>query len=348
MTLIDIVERGFVPDWLVRIGIRRMLKQRLLDAGNSSAPEFAAWLRQQPVAIAAELANSQHYEVPVEFFRAILGPRLKYSCCLFADGLRSLAQAEEAMLDLTCQRAEIADGMDILELGCGWGSLSLWIAERYPNCRVLAVSNSRSQKEHIEASCCEKHVCNIEVVTANVADFSASRHYDRVISVEMFEHMRNYERLLERVADWLVPGGKLFVHIFCNRDFAYSFEIDGDGDWMARHFFTGGIMPSFDLFDQFDRHVEVHRRWFMDGHHYARTCEAWLLNLDSQQANLTNLFSNGIGATAVSVALQRWRIFLMACAELFAFGDGKQWGVGHYLFEPVRRFANASSMGSVL
>jgi cyclopropane-fatty-acyl-phospholipid synthase len=347
MTLIDFAERGFIPDWLIRIGIRKMLKQRLLQAGESSAPQFAVWLRRQPVAIATDLANSQHYEVPPDFFRTVLGPRLKYSSCLFEDSDRSLAQAEDAMLDLTCQRAEIGDGMDILELGCGWGSLSLWIAERYPNCKITAVSNSRIQKQFIESRCRERRVRNIEVVTANVAEYMASEDYDRIVSVEMFEHLRNYETLLERVAGWLRPGGKLFVHIFCHRALAYPFEIDGDGDWMARHFFTGGIMPSFDLLDQFCRDVKVTRSWFVDGRHYARTCEWWLRNLDTHRTELTKLFAHPIGTTNASVVLQRWRIFFMACAELFAFGGGTEWGVGHYLFEPTRRFAGAALAGSI-
>ncbi|HZZ79030.1 MAG TPA: cyclopropane-fatty-acyl-phospholipid synthase family protein [Gemmataceae bacterium] len=324
-----------------------MLKQRLRQTCNSSTQEFAAWLRQQPVVIATDLANSQHYEVPADFFRAVLGPRLKYSCCMFENGAQSLAQAEDAMLDLTCERAGIADGMNILELGCGWGSLTLWIAEHYPNCNLTAVSNSRSQKQFMEARCRERGVRNIEVVTANVAEFWAPGRYDRIVSVEMFEHMRNYERLLERVASWLLPGGKLFVHIFCHRALAYPFEIDGDGDWMARHFFTGGIMPSFHLFDQFDRDFKVRQRWFIDGRHYARTCEMWLRNLDARRSELNSLFSQGMGKTKASVVLQRWRIFLMACAELFAFGGGEQWGVGHYLFEPVHRFARADLMESI-
>lgn len=293
MHLINLAERNGVPDWLVRIGIRRLLKQRLRRARDSSTSDFAAWLRRQPAAIATELANTQHYEVPADFFRTVLGPRLKYSCCLFQNENRSLPRAEDAMLDLTCQRAEISDGMNILELGCGWGSLSQYMAERYPNCRITAVSNSRSQKRFIESRCRERGVRTVEVVTANVADYCATPDYDRIVSVEMFEHMRNYETLLKRVAEWLRPGGKLFVHIFCHQSLAYPFEIDGDGDWMARHFFTGGIMPSFDLFDKFDRDMKVNRSWFVDGRHYARTCELWLRNVDANRKKLANLFAHG-------------------------------------------------------
>lgn len=347
MLLIDLVERGFIPDGLVRIGIRRMLKQRLRKERNSSAAEFAAWLRTQPVAVATDRANAQHYEVPADFFRTVLGPRMKYSCCLFEDGNRSLAQAEDAMLHLTCQRAEISDGMDILELGCGWGSLSLWMAERYPNCRITAVSNSRSQKQFIESRCRERGIQSINVVTANVAEYRASADYDRIVSVEMFEHMRNYETLLERVAEWLRPAGKLFVHIFCHRELAYPFEIDGDGDWMARHFFTGGIIPSFNLCDHFDRDVKVNRSWFIDGRHYARTCELWLENLDAHRTELGRLFAHGIGPKEALVVFQRWRVFLMACAELFAFGGGQEWAIGHYLFEPPRRLVGAGLTGSM-
>jgi len=362
MNFIGLAEAGYLPDWLIRMGIRRLLASRLQERRRGASQlmaEFVQLLKRSAVALATEQANAQHYEVPAAFFETVLGPRLKYSCCFYPDkstrlaeradredGDRSLAQAEDAMLDLTCQRAEISDGMQILDLGCGWGSLSFWIAEHYPGCRITAVSNSRTKKQFIESRCRERGTRNIEVVTANVADYLATADYDRIVSVEMFEHMRNYETLLERVGGWLRPNGKLFVHIFCHRTYAYPFEIDGDGDWMARHFFTGGIMPSFDLLNQFDRDVKVSQSWFIDGRHYAQTCERWLKNLDAHRTKLGDLFARAIGVKEAPVVLQRWRIFFMACAELFAFGGGQEWGVGHYLLEPARRFADAELIGS--
>jgi cyclopropane-fatty-acyl-phospholipid synthase len=299
------------------------------------------------VAIAVEQANAQHYETPAEFFQLVLGPRLKYSCGLFENGNESLAQAEEAMLHRTCQRAEIADGMDLLDLGCGWGSLTLWIAERYPRCTVTAVSNSHSQRRFIEARCQERGLDNVRVRTANVADITLDEDFDRIVSVEMLEHVRNYETLFARAAGWLRPGGKLFAHIFCHRSHPYAFETDGDGDWMARHFFTGGIMPSFNLFDAFSRDLAVFQRWQVNGRHYAQTCEHWLANLDTRRAEAVDLFARDRSAAEARLAVQRWRIFFMACAELFAYAEGTEWIVGHYLLEPTRVAAPLATAGAL-
>lgn len=238
------------------------------------------------------------------------------------------------MLCLTCQRAELQDGMDVLDLGCGWGSLSLWIAEKYPKCQVTALSNSAGQRRFIEARAQKQALNNVRVVTANITEYTDRGSYDRILSVEMFEHMRNYEALLARIASWLRPTGKLFVHIFCHRDLAYAFNANGDDDWMARHFFTGGLMPSFDLLKHFHRDLVLRKSWQVDGKHYARTCEDWLSNLDANRAELLRLFEMPGGMATARVILQRWRIFFMACAELFGYGDGGEWFVGHYLFEP--------------
>ena len=285
------------------------------------------------IALATERANDQHYEVPSEFFEYILGPRLKYSCCQFETGKESLAEAESAMLDLTCQRAEIENGMTVLDLGCGWGSLTLWIAEKYPRCQITAVSNSHGQRLFIENRCLEMGVTNVRARTTNVAELHDVGAFDRIVSIEMFEHMHNYEKLFERISKWLQPWGKLFVHIFCHRTLAYFFETNRPDDWMSRHFFTGGIMPSMDLFNDFQRDLSVTKRWTVDGRHYSKTCEQWLRNLDSNRQAIFPLFTRNSNASEAKIVLQRWRMFMMACSELFGFRKGQVWLVGHYLLE---------------
>lgn len=339
MNLLDLAERRWLPDFLIRLGIRRLLRERLAraGAGNPEAQrdrvaELAAELRESPIVLEAAAANQQHYEVPVAFFQKVLGRRLKYSCGHWPLPTMSLEESEEAMLQLTCRRAEIADRMEVLDLGCGWGSLSIWIAERYPATRVLAVSNSHTQRNHIERVAAERGLTNLEVRTANVADFDTERRFDRVVSVEMFEHVRNYERLLERIAGWLEPEGKLFVHIFCHRELAYPFEDEGDSDWMARHFFSGGLMPSASLLHEFDRHLRVDQQWHVAGTHYGQTCEAWLIECDRHKDELLSVFAAALSPAEARIQLQRWRMFFMACAELFNFRGGREWGVDHYLF----------------
>lgn len=245
---IEAVERGLVPDSLTRMSIRRLCRDRLRETHSarngppfSSRAAFLDSMHSGPIALVPEKANQQHYELPPEFFAAVLGPRRKYSCCYFASERPTLAEAEEEALAVTCQRAGIADGQEILELGCGWGSLSLWMAERFPGSRITAVSNSMPQRLFIEAEARSRGLGNLRVITADMNDFSPTgQTFDRVISVEMFEHMRNYEQLLSRIASWLHADGKLFVHIFCHRELAYPFATDGAANWMGRDFFTGG------------------------------------------------------------------------------------------------------------
>lgn len=332
----SLIERGWIPDPLLRWGIRRLLAKRLAQeaAGARSIDAFVEELKRSPIAIHTQDANQQHYEVPTAFFQTVLGPRLKYSSCWWDDRTPDLAAAEEAMLALTCDRAGLAEKQQILELGCGWGSLSLFMAERYRSSRITAVSNSRTQKEYIDGEAQRRGLNNLTIITADMNDFDTGATYDRVVSVEMFEHMRNYEELLARIRRWLKPDGRLFVHIFCHDRFAYPFEADGDNDWMARTFFTGGVMPSFDLLSRFDRDLVQLESWKVNGLHYARTLEAWLERMDRARAELWPLFEQTYGKEQAQKWWVYWRIFFIACAELFAYDSGRAWYVGHYLFKP--------------
>jgi cyclopropane-fatty-acyl-phospholipid synthase len=339
MDVIQWAETGWIPDWVIRIGIRKLLGTRIrheqsaeaADAGQSLSA-FAEQLRNSPLAVHTDEANTQHYEVPAEFFETVLGPRLKYSCCLFSQGASSLQQAECDMLALTCERADLQDGMKILELGCGWGSLTIWMAEQYPQAQIVAVSNSHGQRRYIEQRCRALGLGNVEVITCDVCDFDTEQRFDRVVSVEMFEHMRNYQELLRRISTWLLPGGSLFVHVFCHRELPYLFETEGAANWMGRHFFTGGMMPSEDLLPQFQDDLKLSRSWRVNGLDYATTCEAWLQRLDAHYATLKRRFAADLGDKEAARTLQRWRMFFMSCAELFRYRDGREWYVAHYLF----------------
>ncbi|CAN5167836.1 cyclopropane-fatty-acyl-phospholipid synthase family protein [soil metagenome] len=321
---------GLVPDTVVRRAIRVNCARRLARerrGGPSRQEAFLNQLRASAIADRVEKPNEQHYEVPAEFFQLVLGPRLKYSCCFWPEGVDSLAAAEETMLALTCERAEIEDGMELLDLGCGWGSLTFWLAERYPACRILAVSNSRTQRAFIESRARERDLRAIEVVTADANVFDLERRFDRVVSVEMLEHARNYEALLDKIAGWLEPEGKLFVHVFSHRELAYAYE----SGWMAKHFFTAGTMPSHDLIPHFAEKLALEEQWAVSGLHYARTAEAWLERLDDARGDALDVLSDTYGADAER-RLRMWRIFFMACAELWGYRSGSEWGVSHYRF----------------
>lgn len=331
-----LAEAGLVPDWLVRIGIRRLLAKRISNSEQIDAAAFAKQLQAGPLAIETKAANTQHYEVDSNFFRAVLGPRLKYSSCLFPTASTTLDEAETHMLRLTCERAQIENGMRVLELGCGWGSLTLWMAENYPNCQIVAVSNSSRQREYIQSLARQRGLANIRVITQDMQIFEADGKFDRIVSVEMFEHMRNYSLLFSRLASWLEDDGKVFVHVFCHKNSPYVFETEGDENWMGRHFFTGGTMPSADLFGYFSQDLTIHNQWMVDGLHYWRTCEAWLNNLDQRRRDILVCFERELSSSDAQRMLQRWRMFFMACAELFRFGKGQEWFVAHYLMEHSR------------
>lgn len=341
MSLIHLCERGLIPDPLTRYGIRRMCRQRLREEGAFDATQAQVLyrrrleeLRQSAIAIETAAANEQHYELPTRFFQLCLGRRLKYSSCYYESGYESLDEAEEAMLALYGVRAGLADGQDILELGCGWGSLTLWMAERFPNSRITAVSNSQGQRRHIEAICQQRGWSHVRVLTCDVnrLDLPAAA-FDRCVSIEMFEHLRNYDSLFRRLATWLRPEGRLFVHIFCHRQLMYPFETTGDDNWMGRHFFTGGLMPSANTLIDAQRHLALEERWLLPGTHYQRTANHWLANQDAHRPDVLAVLREAYGEREARRWNQRWRMFWMACAELFGYEQGREWQVAHYRFK---------------
>jgi cyclopropane-fatty-acyl-phospholipid synthase len=338
---IEAIEHGLVPDAVTRMAIRRLCRERLRELrhdrgsmNNSVHAAFFESMRSGPIAILPEMANQQHYELPPEFFVAVLGPRRKYSCCYFPSDSTTLLEAEEAALVLTCERAHIADGQQILELGCGWGSLTLWMAERFSHSRITAVSNSTSQRQFIEAEARSRGLTNLCVITCDMNDFApGAQTFDRIVSVEMFEHMRNYDCLLQRIASWLRPEGKLFVHIFCHRELTYPFETNGTANWMGRHFFTGGIMPSVDLLNQFNHSLTVSKQFSWSGRHYQRTAEEWLANLDARRDEILPMLASVYDGANARRWLNRWRMFFLAVSELFGYADGDEWFVSHYVMK---------------
>lgn len=338
--VIDWAERGLIPDVLLRAGVRRLLRKRIVneDLGSAAAnraqlESLLAQFADGPIAPVPEKANDQHYEVPAKVFELMLGTRRKYSCCCWDANTNTLDQAEELALAETCARAEIGDGMRVLELGCGWGSLTLWIAEKYPNVQITAVSNSASQREFILQRAKNQGIeKNLTVMTCDMNDFQIDEKFDRVVSIEMFEHMRNYRKLMNRISDWLTPAGKLFVHIFCHRSLTYEFQDRSASDWMSRYFFSGGIMPSEDMLLEFQEDLQIQQQWKWQGQHYEKTSNAWLANMDANRASLLQALAEAYPPKDVNRWYNRWRMFYIACAELFGYEGGDQWYVAHYLF----------------
>ena len=332
---IELMERGLLPDIAIRAGIRRLLGQRLAElarAGADGQRQLFEALTSGPIAVHADAANAQHYELPATYFAHVLGPNLKYSSGFWPEGGGGLAAAESAMLQLSCDHAAIEDGMDVLELGCGWGSLTLWMAQQYPGARIVAMSNSDSQRRWIGAEAARKGLSNIECLTADINDFDCDRAFDRIVSVEMFEHARNYRLLLQRVAGWLRPQGKLFVHVFAHREWAYRFGSESTDDWMGRYFFTGGTMPSHALLPTLaEPHLTLEADWRFDGRHYQRTLEAWRERHEEYRNRILPILRTVYDADAERW-WQRWRVFFIACSELFGYRNGEEWGVSHYRF----------------
>ena len=340
MFLDRLLEKNLLPDWLIRIGIRNLLAQKLkqearggVEAGQKRFADFVNELKASPIALKTKDANRQHYEVPSEFFKIVLGKRLKYSATYLPTEATTLDQSEEVMLALTAERARIQNGQSILELGCGWGSFSLYLAQKFPKSRITGVSNSRSQKEFIDSEARARGLTNVTIITADMNDFDTQEGFDRIVSVEMFEHMRNYEKLLAKVASWMNPGGFLFIHIFSHTKFAYPYVEENDSDWIARHFFSGGIMPSDNLLLYFQKDVRIADHWRVGGRHYQKTCEAWLQKMDSNRPAILKIFEKIYGNDQIMKFWAYWRIFFMSCAELFGYAQGNEWIVSHYLFE---------------
>jgi cyclopropane-fatty-acyl-phospholipid synthase len=336
-SLVALVERGRVPDVLVRQGIRTLLDKRLItqdkgsiEANRAALAEFAVSLGTGPVALEVGEPTRRHYGLPASFFRELLGQRMKFSCCLFPPGVDELDRAEEAMLAVTCARAGIEDGMEILDLGCGWGALTLWLAENYPGCRITAVTNTDLQREFLESLCAERGITTVHAITCDLNDFRADRTFDRVMAVELFEYLHNWREVLARIAGMLKPEGKLFVQLFSHPRFAYPYESAGEDTYLGRYFFAGGLMPSDDMLSRFQDDLLVENRWSVPGIHYRKTADAWLARLDSRKTVVLPILREVHGSEA-SVWLQRWRLFFMACSEMWGYRNGEEWGVSHYL-----------------
>lgn len=341
----SLLEKNILPDFILRAGIRRLLKQRLeeenrggLEQDQAHFMQLIAELKNSPIAINTQEANEQHYEVPTQFYQYVLGKNLKYSSGYWKEGVTNFDQSETDMLELSCQHAELQDGQKILELGCGWGSLSLFMAAKYPNAQITAVSNSKTQKEFIDGQAKARGIQNLTIITCDMNEFVKGhllphKDFDRIVSVEMFEHMRNYQLLLEKISGFLNNEGKLFVHIFTHKKYAYYFDVKDESDWMSKYFFTGGIMPSDHLLFYFQDHFKSEQHWRVCGTHYAKTSEAWLQNMDYNASAIKKLFADTYGTNNVTKWWVYWRVFFMACAELWGYKNGEEWFVSHYLFK---------------
>ena len=338
--LITLAEKGLVPDVLIRFGIRYLLAKRIkslvsIDEQKNlhNKEAFIKAMDDSPIALVPDLANEQHYEIPAEFYDLCLGSNKKYSSCFWEKNTSNLDEAEDISLKLTAEHANLEDGMSVLELGCGWGSLSLWMASNFPNASITSVSNSASQKKYITIEAKKRGLTNLEVITCDMNDFSTTKKYDRVISVEMIEHMRNHRRLFERIKNWLKPKGYFMMHIFVHKSQPYLFEVQDDDDWMSQYFFSGGMMPSDDLPSKFQDYLTLENKWQWSGQHYEKTANAWLKNIDTHKSIALKVLDGIYGKNESVKWLNRWRIFFMACAELWGYKGGDEWFVSHYLFK---------------
>ena len=344
MNIYSILEKEIVPEWLIRQGIRNMLARKVREITIDDVEErqareiaFVQDLKQRPIAIKTKKANEQHYEVPTEFFLKVLGPHMKYSCALFENGTQTLQEAEVQMLELTCRRAELSDGKKILELGCGWGSLSLFMAEKFKNSHITAVSNSSTQKQYIDEQAKLRNIENLQVITQDMNDFDTCETFDRIVSVEMFEHLKNYREMFYRVSKWMQPDARFFLHIFTHHRYAYHYEnIDGT-DWLTEYFFQGGMMPSNDLVLHFQEHLELEKHWCVSGTHYQRTSECWLARMKENRSEIEPILAQTYGDSNVTRWWVYWQLFFLACAELWGYKNGNEWLVSHYLFKNANR-----------
>lgn len=338
--MVGSLEKNLLPDAVIRRLTRLLLASRLRSGYKPTSQlqlsdllHFVHSLREMPIAIQTEKPKSQHYELPTSFFKLVLGKHMKYSCCYFSDEVTNLDMAEKAMLDLYCERAQLKDGHAVLDVGCGWGSLVLYIAQNYSNCRITGICNSVTQKAFIEERCSDLQLQNVEIKVADISTFEMDGSYDRIFSIEMFEHMKNYRDLLKKLSNWMKPDGLLFVHYFCHKAFAYHFEDVNDDDWITRYFFTGGTMPSANLLLYFQDDVSVVSHWLVDGKHYAQTSEEWLKRMDSNLGSIRPIMESTYGEDSATKWTVYWRTFFIAVAELFGYNNGDEWMVAHFLFK---------------
>ncbi|OIS95929.1 PREDICTED: (S)-coclaurine N-methyltransferase-like [Nicotiana attenuata] len=338
--MLSSLERNLLPDAVIRRLTRLLLAARLRSSYKPSAElqlsdllQFVHSLREMPIAVMTEKAKSQHYELPTSFFKFVLGKHFKYSCCYFHDKSSTLVDAEKAMMELYCERSQLKDGHTILDVGCGWGSLSLYIAQKYSSCKITGICNSVTQKAHIEEQCRELQLQNVEIIVADISTFEMEGSYDRILSIEMFEHMKNYGDLLKKISRWMKPDSLLFVHYFCHKAFAYHFEDVNDDDWITRYFFSGGTMPSANLLLYFQDDVSVVNHWLVNGKHYAQTSEEWLKRMDQNKTSIKPIMESTYGKDSAVKWTVYWRTFFISVAELFGYNNGEEWMVAHFLFK---------------
>lgn len=338
---ITALENGYIPDPVTRVGIRSLVKKRLEESSKAIKIDpnyfqhYVETLKKSPLAIMSKEANQQHYEVPTAFYDLSLGRHKKYSSCFWEESTKTLEEAEQLALNISIEHAGIVDGMRVLELGCGWGSLSLELAKRFPLSQIIAVSNSKTQKEYIDREAVKRGLVNLTILTRDLSlkesyDFGPEL-FDRVMSIEMMEHLRNYDLFFKYLAPSIKDDGKMFIHIFTHKNTPYFFETEGEDNWMGKYFFSGGQMPARDLFEEFSNDLIVEKKWDWNGSHYSKTLEAWLVNTDHEKKRVLEMFKKTYGDDQAIVWYNRWRVFFMSCSELFKYQDGKEWGVTHYL-----------------